>query len=235
MYLLFFEPGKFNSFGTVHLAIILGTLVLTVWFPLIARRRLGPQQQLWVMRALSIITCVGILIGIIFRVSAGSFDWRENLPLNMCNLFALFMPVLFWRCPSKRFVEVFYFLIVGGTGQALLTPDLSHGFPHLLFLSYWMVHSGLILHIVYVVVVWRMIPRQRGVIYSLLWFNAYALIILIFNYFAGANYLYLLEKPAAASLLNYLGPWPWYIFTAQPLALVILWLSWLPFIRSRSD
>lgn len=227
------ETGGIKFFGLQHFLIIFIMIGLCVWFPLFARRRLNPDQQLWVLRGLSILVCAGILSSVIFRMAVGSFDWRENLPLNVCNLFALILPVLFWRRPPKHLIEVFYYLIVAGTGQAVLTPDLTEAFPHLLFISYWIVHCGLILHIVYVIVIWRIKPRKIGILYSLLWINVYALIIMIFNYFIGANYMYMMEKPPAGSLLDFLGPWPWYILAAQPLGLLLFWLAWLPFARCR--
>ena len=220
-------------FGLQHFLIIFMTIGLCVCLPLFVRRRLNPVQQLWVLRWLSILICVGILSSIVFRMAVGSFDWRQNLPLNVCNLFALLVPALFWWRPPRHLIEVFYYLVLAGTVQAVLTPDLAETFPHLLFISYWIVHCGLILHIVCVVVVWRIKPRKVGILYSLLWINVYALVMMIFNYFTGANYMYMMEKPPAGSLLDFLGPWPWYILTGQPLGLLLFWLAWLPFARCR--
>ena len=225
------ETVGIKFFGHQHVLIILVMIGLCVWLPLFARRRLSPIQQLWVLRGLSILVCAGILNSIIFRVTVGDFDWRQNLPLNPCNLFAFFVPVLFWRQPPKQLIEVFYYLILAGTLQGVLTPDLVETFPHLLFISYWIVHCGLILHIICVIIVWRVTPRKVGIIYSFLWLNAYALTIMVFNYFTGANYMYMMQKPPFGSLLDFLGPWPWYILFAQPIALLLLWLAWLPFTK----
>jgi hypothetical protein len=38
----------------------------------------------------------------------------------------------------------------------------------------------------------------------------------------GGNYMYLRAKPVHNSLLNLMGPWPWYIATTAALALAIL-------------
>ncbi len=234
MTLFLSEASGIRFFSFQHIVIILLMVGLCMWLPLFARRRFGAETQQWILRGLSVIVCAGILSSVFFRVTAGSFDWREDLPLNICNLFALVLPVLFWRQPPKRLIEVFYYLIIGGTLQGVLTPDLPEAFPHLLFFSYWVVHCGLILHIIYAVVIWRIYPRRIGVFYTLLWLNAYVLVIMMFNHLTGSNYLYLMQKPPMGSLLDFLGPWPWYILTAQPLAFVILWLAWLPFARYRA-
>ena len=57
---------------------------------------------------------------------------------------------------------------------------------------------------------------------------AFAAVIGAVNAAAGTNFMYLCKKPANASLLDKLGPWPMYLAPAGVVALGLFWLLWLP-------
>jgi len=54
------------------------------------------------------------------------------------------------------------------------------------------------------------------------------------NALTGGNYMFLSERPETASLLDYMGPWPWYILGAALLALTLFALLDIPFRRRRA-
>ena len=173
---------------------------------------------------------VTMVVWIVYRLITGVFDWTEDIPLHLCYLIALLAVFLMWK-PKQITHEVLYYLIMSGTLQAIITPELDEGFPHYMFLRYWIVHGGLVVYMIYVCVVFRLYPRYSGILRAYIWLNIYFLVMLAFNLVAGTNYFYVMEKPAIPTLLDYLGPWPWYLVTGQVAALLLFWISWLPFVR----
>ena len=59
------------------------------------------------------------------------------------------------------------------------------------------------------------------------------IIVSLLNWLLHTNYGYFNGPPDAPSLLDYMGPWPWYLFTLQAVALLFFFLLLLPF-RKRS-
>jgi hypothetical integral membrane protein (TIGR02206 family) len=65
-----------------------------------------------------------------------------------------------------------------------------------------------------------------------IWINIYLVIVTVINLVINSNYLYTLHKPNVATLLDYLGPWPWYILSAEGIALIMFLMLYLPFLLS---
>ena len=58
--------------------------------------------------------------------------------------------------------------------------------------------------------------------------NIYLVIVTSINFLLGSNYMYTLRKPATASLLDHMGPWPWYILSGELVGLAMFTLLYLP-------
>lgn len=69
---------------------------------------------------------------------------------------------------------------------------------------------------------------QRSLWVTVLLVNVYGVCIFLIDRWLGANYMYLTKKPGGSSLLDVLGPWPWYIVSAEAITVASFFiLYWL--------
>lgn len=167
-------------------------------------------------------------IGWLIAASQGSL----RIPLQLCDM-ALFATAWALWNGSAGASEVAYFWALAGSLQAVLTPDLSRGFPDPWSIKFFLVHCGVVLSAVYLAVTGRVQPTARSVWRMWALTNGYAAVAGMANWVWGTNYGYLARKPMQPSLLDYFGPWPWYIVGLEAAALVSFYIYYLPFVAAR--
>ncbi len=121
-------------------------------------------------------------------------------------------------------MELAYYWGLAGSTMALLTPDL--GVPALSYpgLYFFLAHGGVVIMNI-VLVGGRLAKLSPGSNWrALLWLNVYAIAVGIFDTAFKTNYFYLCEKPAGASLLDYMGPWPVYILSCEVFGVAVFYL-----------
>ena len=164
-------------------------------------------------------------------VLSGTWSIQYSLPLYLCDM-SLFVCVLMLLKNSYNLYEIAYFWGVGGAVQALLTPNVSYAFPHFIFFQFFFTHALIVTVCFWFTFVDCFRPTCRSVWKAFLVTNIYMLLIAVFNYFTSSNYMFLCQKPGAASLLDYMGPWPWYILSGEFVCLFVFFLCYLPFALS---
>ena len=155
-----------------------------------------------------------------------------SLPLDLCDFTALVgAAACWWQIPVC--VELTYFWGFAGTLQAIITPDVETPFPHLAFVNYVVEHLGIVLAATFLVVGLRLVPRRGSVrrVFGLT--LAYAALVAVVDAVTGADYLFLRAPPQAFSLLNVLGPWPWYLVSCTGIAAGAFVVLDLPFRSGR--
>ncbi|WP_339753792.1 TIGR02206 family membrane protein [uncultured Winogradskyella sp.] len=166
-----------------------------------------------------------------YRMAFDSYNFKTDLPLYLCSLMAVMIP-LFTYYRKYWMFEILVFWIIGGTIQAVITPDISKGFPSFDYFRYWIVHLGLLFIIFYFIYIFKMKPKLKSVFKSFLALQVYVVLMMVFNDFLNANYFYLNEKPKSASLLDYFGEWPYYILVGQLIIIPLFLIIYLPFYIS---
>ncbi len=197
-----------------------------------SKRYLNKQEQETVLHILAIFISLTVISFHIYKISQGGYNFRTDLPLYLCSLLGLIIPV-FTYYKRNWMYEILLFWIIAGTTQAIATPDILVGFPSFEFFRYWIVHLGLVVVILYATIVLNYKPTLKSVFKSILALQVYLIFMVIVNYVLDANYFYLNSKPESASILDYLGEWPFYIIAVQLILVPYFLLIYLPFHLSR--
>ena len=77
-------------------------------------------------------------------------------------------------------------------------------------------------------------PRPRALPGLIAVTIAYAAFVGFLDAVTGADYMYLRAKPASATLLDVMGPWPWYIGWAGLVGIALFFILEAPFRFMRS-
>jgi hypothetical integral membrane protein (TIGR02206 family) len=165
-------------------------------------------------------------------IVAGTWSASTSLPLALCDAAVIVAAAACWlRVPLL--VELTYFWALAGTLQAIVTPDLQTGFPHLAFFEYLVGHLGIVLAALFLVVALGLAPRPGAVTRVFVVTAAYTTFVGLVDWASGADYMFLRAPPPEWTLLRVLGPWPWYVISAAGVALALLLILDMPFWPAR--
>ena len=214
-----------------YLVAVLLAIVVGAALCLGARRRPG-QWSIVAARVLSLVLLADGVSFVVAKVLAGTFSAKTDLPLALCDAaLVVAAAACWWKTPLL--VELTYFWGLAGTLQAVITPDLNAGFPHLVFFQYLAGHLGIVFAALYLVVGLHVVPRPGSVVWTFAITLAYTAVVGLVDALSGANYMFLRRPPGNWTLLRVLGPWPWYIASAAGVALVLLMILDVPFFLAR--
>lgn len=215
-----------------HIIPIVVAIIITIWSINYSRNKLNKAQQQKFLHFFACFISLCVICFHLYRICFDGYNFNTDLPLYLCSLMALLIPVLTYYRKYWMF-EVLVFLVIGGTLQAVITPDITTGFPSFDYFRYWIAHLGLLIIIFYFIFVFKMRPKLKSVFKSFFALQVYVLFVIVINYLLNANYSYLNGKPKSVSLLDYFGEWPYYIVVCQLIVIPLFLVIYLPFYISK--
>ncbi len=217
----------FQIFGTAHLLALAFIAIAAAALPL-ALRRFAPglvTPIAWLLAALLLVQEALQAVWLGRSLGLG----LHLLPLDLCTL-SVFLTAWVLVARSPQIYEIVYFWGLGGTTQALATPDLSQGFPGAAFLYFFAGHGLVVIGVVYATIALRLRPYPLSILRVALITLALAAAVFVLNLILGTNFMYLMAKPAQPSLLDWFGSWPWYLVGLVVTALATFFVLYLPWI-----
>jgi hypothetical integral membrane protein (TIGR02206 family) len=220
---------RFQAFSSEHF-VLLGLFVLgCVGFAVLGRRLRDSPLEAVFRRTFAVAIPLFTLPLQVLQLLPGDFTMGTSLPLQVCDLaWMLATFALFTR--SLRASQVLYYWALTLVTQAIVTPSLQQAFPDPRFFMFWGMHFLTVWAAVYLTFAGAK-PSWSGYRFAFAVTAAWAAAVMVFNAFTGTDYGYLNRKPKVASLLDLLGPWPWYI-GAELVVVAAIWaLITVPWLR----
>lgn len=219
----------FQLFSAEHVFTVL--IIVMAWVAVILRGRNRDSDAVQLGgRILAIVLVAYHVVETCLRYWILQEPLRQVLPLHICGVLFYIAAYTLWTRRQLAY-ELTYFWTFAGTSHSLITPDVPVGFPTLQYFSFFASHGLLLLAALYATLVLRLRPRPGSIWRALVALNLFAIAVGLANLTLGTNYMFLLAKPDASTLMDYLGLWPWYLLSLEMLAVISFALWYLPFWR----
>jgi uncharacterized membrane protein YwaF len=167
---------------------------------MLGRRLRDSGAEVVFSRAFAAVLTTYTVTMLVYRSVPGNFDVHISLPVHLSDL----------------------------NPQAILTPALdSPDFPHIDFIDLWVQHILVLWATLYLI--WGRGGRvdwgsyRLAMVVTVTW----AMAAFGLNRWLGTNYGFLNGKPDNPSILDLLGPWPWYLLV-EFLVIAVAWalITW---------
>lgn len=228
------EGPSFVMFSTAHLGAVVA-LCIIIFLLFIVRKKWSSIQpknkrlneRLFVLTLLIIDT-----IYYVWLFQTDRWNLSNSLPLELCSISLAMTIVLLWT-GNKHVYDFVFYAGIGGALQAIATPVLDLSFPHFRYFHFFYTHIGIILTALYFTWVKGYRPTFKGIIKTMVALNIFLPVVFAINVVLQGNYMFLRTKPTQGSLLDLLGPYPWYIVSLEIVTFIIFVCLWLLFRKRK--
>jgi hypothetical integral membrane protein (TIGR02206 family) len=227
---VFTAAREFSAFGPSHLTVLALFAVGAVALVWLGRHQTEIQAQRFsrVMAGVLLAVFLATLIYKLFHPTMAT-----SIPLQLCDIAEVTVAYALWSQRHWAYTIAYYWGLVLSS-QALITPDVDGpDFPDRSFLSFFTLHLLVVWSAVYLTWGRGMRPRWSSYRFAVVTILIWAAFTFTFNVIAGTNYGYLNRKPPIASVLDFLGPWPVYLFAEIAIVAIVWALMTWPWERAR--
>lgn len=222
---------NFAMFSTPHLmALAFVALCCLLLFASRAALRSRPVLRDAIRIMLAIVLLASEASLHLWYLSQDIWTIQNSLPLELCGI-TLLLSAIMLLTRSRRLYSFLYFAGIGGAFIALLTPNLVYPFPHFRFLLFFTAHGAIVLASLFMTWAYGFRPTWRSLFFTMGCLNIIAACVFAADKLLDTNYMFLAHKPSTFSVLDYFGPYPYYLLVEEGFAFVFFLLMYLIFFR----
>ncbi|MEE6139876.1 TIGR02206 family membrane protein [Mycobacterium sp. 050128] len=219
---------QFSAYGPSHLAVLFAFVIGSAALVWVGRRQTESQARHF-GRVLGVVIMTIFGVAMVYKLVQPAI--AQSVPLQLCDVAELTAAYALWSQRTWAATLVYYWGLPLSS-QALITPDLNAAdFPSHSFLTFFALHLLVVWAAIYLTWGYGNRPGWRSYRFAVLTTLAWGAFTLVFNTIAGTNYGFLNRKPANASVLDFLGPWPFYVLAEIAIVGVIWALMTWPWER----
>ena len=227
-------PDRFTPFSSEHLAALAaGAMVVAA---LILGGRSGGRGRQITTGILAFLNLAAYPLCVAANLrESGPIHLDNLLPFQMCDIAAIAAGFALLT-HNRTLCRITYFWGLAATFQALLTPAITIGAAHPTFAMFFVKHFAVVGASLFLPLAagWRPAPPiWREAVSAWAWANVYLVCAFPLNLVLGTNFAFFSHKPPNPSLIDHLGPWPWYILSFEVLSLTLFGMLLLPFTGLR--
>ena len=224
------NASPFILFGNVHLVTIAIIVLVAVLLPLVCKNRFTSNKSL-ISKIIAFIILSHVIISPYkdLYLLQNPYNWKEILPIHMCDLSEIFLAAFLLGGP-KILYKCAFFWGLAGASMAIITPDIP--VIDLDYAFFMIGHGMIVIGIMYATISLGNRPYAKDIL-TVSAITAFVLlpIVYLINLILGepANYWYLIAKPAGASLMDAFPEPPLHLLITTPLAIAMFYLIYIPY------
>ena len=224
------NASTFILFGNIHLITMAIIVLVAVFLPLVCKNQSTSNKSL-ISKVIAFIILSHVIISPYkdLYLLQNPYNWRETLPIHMCDLSEIFLAAFLLGGP-KILYKCAFFWGLAGASMAIITPDIP--VIDLDYAFFMIGHGMIVIGVMYATISLGNRPYAKDILTVSL-ITAFVLfpIVYLINLILGepANYWYLIAKPAGASLMDAFPEPPYHLLITTPLAIATFCLIYIPY------
>ncbi len=224
----YYTGGDFKIMSLSHILALLVIIIINVLLLMWTKKSGKKNLEISIRYTLATLLILQEISLNIWRLYYNKWEVGTSLPLHLCGV-AIILAAILMVNKNFKLYEIVYFWGLGGAIQALIQPDIGiFSYPHFRFFQFFVSHGLLITAALYATFIFGYKPRFKSVFKIFGITNLYMVAMALFNYLFDGNYLFICHPPETASIIDLLGPWPWYIIPLEIIALVSFLIYYSP-------